>query len=197
MRAAFLGPLNSFHLSVLIIPVMKEKESIYQVFGTLQEFIKDHRIRLTEERRRIPQEKHPRQEQSQQDDGEAFLEAMKDVKKVNRSNERMREMPKDAKGLALPEKESDRTTMDEILKETYTFNVINLPEYMEGYVDDVNPLIMEKLRRGEFSVQKVLDLHGLSARDAYDAFHEFAGQAVQTGLRCVKIIHGRDRKSVV
>ena len=70
--------------------------------------------------------------------------------------------------------------MGETLKDSSPFNVINLPEYMEGYVDDINPLIVEKLRNGEFSIQKVLDLHGLSAEDAYEEFHAFLGEAVQS-----------------
>jgi DNA-nicking Smr family endonuclease len=73
--------------------------------------------------------------------------------------------------------------------------VINLPEYMEGYVDGTSPLVIEKLRNGEFSIQKVLDLHGLSAHDACDVFHAFLGEAVQSGFRCVRIIHGRGLKS--
>lgn len=85
--------------------------------------------------------------------------------------------------------------MDEILKEEHTLNVINLPEYMEGYVDDLNPLVMEKLRNGEFSVQKVLDLHGLSADDAHDVFRSFIHDAVQSQICCIKVIHGRGLKS--
>ena len=85
--------------------------------------------------------------------------------------------------------------MGEVLKDSSPFNVINLPEYMEGYVDDINPLVIEKLRNGEFSVQKVLDLHGLSAEVACEAFHAFLGEAVHARLRCVKVIHGRGLRS--
>ena len=85
--------------------------------------------------------------------------------------------------------------MEEILEEEHSLNVVNLPEYMEGYVDDLNPLVMEKLRNGEFSVQMVLDLHGLSADDAHDTFRTFIHDAVQSQVCCVRVIHGRGLKS--
>ena len=85
--------------------------------------------------------------------------------------------------------------MEETLDEGYAFNVINLPEHMEGHADDMNPLSLEKLRNGEFSVQKVLDLHGLSVGEARDSFNAFIRDAIQSHVNCVKIIHGRGLKS--
>ena len=66
---------------------------------------------------------------------------------------------------------------------------------MEGFVEGINPITMEKLRRGEFSVQKILDLHGYSIDDADELFQIFIKDTVREGLKCVKIIHGRGLKS--
>jgi len=54
---------------------------------------------------------------------------------------------------------------------------------------------MERLRRGEFSVQKILDLHGCSIDNANELFQAFIKDVVREGLKCVKIIHGRGLKS--
>jgi DNA-nicking Smr family endonuclease len=54
---------------------------------------------------------------------------------------------------------------------------------------------MEKLRNGEFSVQKVLDLHGYTSEDAEALFEEFLKDSIRSTLRCIKVIHGRGLKS--
>lgn len=171
---------------------MKEDESIYQAFRDLPELVKDCRIRLVETEEQAPVG-GPCAGQQQQDEHEVFMEAMKDVKKLDREKATTRESAK--KGNLLPSRKMDDYSMEEVLKDNYTFNVVNLPEYMEGYVDDLHPLVIEKLRGGEFSVQKALDLHGLSASEAYETFSRFIKEAVQSQVCCVKIIHGRGLKS--
>ena len=48
-----------------------------------------------------------------------------------------------------------------------------------------------KLRRGEFSVQGHLDLHGLTRDEAKRAVEEFIRGARTAGKRCVLLVHGR------
>ncbi len=172
---------------------MKEEESIYRVFRELAAFIKNHPADPPEVQGAPAPVPAPEPGARPPDEYDAFLEAMKDVRKVDRGNERVRGPARDAAS-ARP-RDSGTRIMGEILKDSSPFNVINLPEYMEGYVDDINPLVIEKLRNGEFSIQKVLDLHGLSAQLACDAFHAFLSEAVQSQLRCVKVIHGRGLRS--
>jgi DNA-nicking Smr family endonuclease len=81
------------------------------------------------------------------------------------------------------------------IDENHTLNVVNMPEYVEGYAKGTNPLTLEKLRRGEFSAQGTLDLHGFPVEEARLLFEEFMRNAVLSGQHCVKIIHGRGLKS--
>jgi DNA-nicking Smr family endonuclease len=85
--------------------------------------------------------------------------------------------------------------LEEAIRENHQLNVTNLPEFMEGFIEGINPITMEKLRMGEFSVQKTLDLHGHSVDDADELFRVFIRETVREGLKCVKIIHGRGLKS--
>ena len=50
---------------------------------------------------------------------------------------------------------------------------------------------MRKLSRGNFSIQAEMDLHGMIVDDARIALREFIEYAVNTGLTCVRIIHGK------
>jgi len=51
--------------------------------------------------------------------------------------------------------------------------------------------VLAKLRRGHWSVQAELDLHGYTSDSAHDALADFLDDARQRGLRCVRVIHGK------
>jgi len=51
--------------------------------------------------------------------------------------------------------------------------------------------ILKKLRRGEWSVQGEIDLHGHRIDEAHDALADFLDDARQRGYRCVRVIHGK------
>ena len=68
-------------------------------------------------------------------------------------------------------------------------------EYVEGFVAGVDPLVLARLRSGRYSPERHLDLHGMNARQAYDALISFIRQVYQRGLRTVVIVTGRGRNS--
>ena len=51
--------------------------------------------------------------------------------------------------------------------------------------------VTRKLRKGHWSIQRQLDLHGLRTEDARTALTGFIRDACQQGLRCVRIVHGK------
>ena len=51
--------------------------------------------------------------------------------------------------------------------------------------------VARKLRRGHWSIQSELDLHGLRSDDAREALASFLREAVRQGLRCVRVVHGK------
>jgi len=51
--------------------------------------------------------------------------------------------------------------------------------------------ILGKLRRGHWSVQGEIDLHGHTTDEAHDALADFLDDARQRGYRCVRVIHGK------
>ena len=52
-----------------------------------------------------------------------------------------------------------------------------------------------RLRRGDFSIQAELDLHGLTVEPARRILRTFIVEAAETGLGCVRVIHGRGLRS--
>ena len=55
--------------------------------------------------------------------------------------------------------------------------------------------IMRKLKRGHWSEQDAIDLHGAVAAEVRGLLAQFIGQARQRGLRCVRIVHGKGLRS--
>ena len=51
--------------------------------------------------------------------------------------------------------------------------------------------VLGKLRRGHWKVQAELDLHGHDSEEAHDALADFLVDARSSGMRCVRVIHGK------
>ncbi len=55
--------------------------------------------------------------------------------------------------------------------------------------------VLRRLRRGEFRVQREIDLHGMTVAEAKLALREFLLLALEQHVRCVRIVHGKGLRS--
>ena len=55
--------------------------------------------------------------------------------------------------------------------------------------------VLKDLRRGKYSIQDELDLHGLTANEARLMLREFMHDVLLRGRRCVRIVHGKGLRS--
>ena len=55
--------------------------------------------------------------------------------------------------------------------------------------------VVARLRRGQWSIQRQIDLHGLTRDRARDALASFIRRATSDGLRCVRVVHGKGNGS--
>jgi len=60
-----------------------------------------------------------------------------------------------------------------------------------GTTDNIDRRTAEKFKRGEFAIEKTLDLHGYKEKDAYESVVSFIKQAYLQKCRCVLIITGK------
>ncbi|WP_217125691.1 Smr/MutS family protein [Hydrogenophilus thiooxidans] len=51
--------------------------------------------------------------------------------------------------------------------------------------------MVTEMRRGRWTIRRQLDLHGLTREEARAALSAFLAEALRTGERCVRIIHGK------
>lgn len=59
----------------------------------------------------------------------------------------------------------------------------------------VSPDLLRKLRRGQWTIDAEIDLHGHTQDEAHNVLTEFMRKARVTGWRCVRIIHGKGLSS--
>ena len=59
----------------------------------------------------------------------------------------------------------------------------------------IGPEVVRKLRRGVWTIQAQLDLHGLRRDAAREQLLDFLREADRHGLRCVRVIHGKGHGS--
>lgn len=128
------------------------------------------------------------------DELEAFREAMRGVRPLNaeprveparrRPSPRPRFFEADeqaalAESLTLSPEMLDIETGDELV-------------YMRPGIQHT---LVRKLRRGHIPAAAELDLHGLTATLAGNEIREFISEARARGIRCVRIIHGKGKRS--
>ncbi len=51
--------------------------------------------------------------------------------------------------------------------------------------------VTRKLRRGDWSIQREIDLHGLRREEARAALAQFIREAHKQGIRCLRVVHGK------
>ncbi len=75
------------------------------------------------------------------------------------------------------------------------FELTETEDYVEGARLGLDPRLVIRLRRGDFSMQGHLDLHGMTQPDAKAALTEFIQESVRKGRRAVLVVHGRGLRS--
>ncbi len=147
------------------------------------------------DKRKEPVSPHSLSESNREkSDEDLFQSAMKDV--IPLEDNKTQIISAFAKDQSLPERSltSHKKTGEDfsnLVKESSAWDVSFSDEYMEGAVSGVGPKIMKKLKRGEFSVQDYIDLHGLTKKEAETVVDEFIIKSYHRGMRCVLIVHGR------
>lgn len=55
----------------------------------------------------------------------------------------------------------------------------------------IGPDVAQQLRRGKWTIQRQVDLHGLRSDEARETLGAFIREAHKQGIRCVRVIHGK------
>jgi DNA-nicking Smr family endonuclease len=129
----------------------------------------------------------------QDDEDDLFRQAMRDVKRLHLP-ERAIESPKPP-AAARFRRADEQAVLRESLMVPADAALLGTGEEVGFRRPHISEAILIKLRRGQFSIDAETDLHGLNAAQAKHALREFIAEAVMRRWRCVRVIHGKGRRS--
>ncbi|HHH36145.1 MAG TPA: DNA mismatch repair protein MutS [Gammaproteobacteria bacterium] len=89
----------------------------------------------------------------------------------------------------------ERRVMADLLSDHYDPAEVETGEELLYARPGVQRSLLRRLRRGQFAVRAELDLHGMTVPMAREALQDFLRECAARDLRCVRIIHGKGRRS--
>lgn len=89
----------------------------------------------------------------------------------------------------------DERVMQELLEESDETTSFESGDELKFLRTGHSSRLLKKLRRGDYSIQDELDLHGLVVADAKQETHGFINECARDQVRAVRIVHGKGRNS--
>ncbi|HZF15607.1 MAG TPA: Smr/MutS family protein [Steroidobacteraceae bacterium] len=127
-------------------------------------------------------------------DAELFREAMRGVAPLKRTPRHVPARPKPP-----PRARFRRADEAAVLEESLTLApgelAVETGDELSYRRPGIAETVLRKLRRGDYRVDREVDLHGFNARDAHAALGAFLASAIASNAHCVRVIHGKGRRS--
>lgn len=94
--------------------------------------------------------------------------------------------------IAVQQQRDELAVMREAISDEFDVEtLLDTDEALSFRRPGMGPDVVRKLRRGNWSIQGQLDLHGLRQGDAREALGQFIRDALKVGWRCVRVVHGK------
>ena len=94
--------------------------------------------------------------------------------------------------LAMQYQKDEKTVLKEAISDQFDVaTLLEADEHLSFRRPGIGSDVTRKLRRGDWSIQRQIDLHGLRRDDAREALSIFIREAHKHGMRCVRVVHGK------
>jgi len=94
--------------------------------------------------------------------------------------------------LAMQYQKDEKAVLKEAISDEFDVStLLDTDEHLSFRRPGIGTEVTRKLRRGDWSIQRQLDLHGLRRDDAREALGIFIREAYKQGIRCVRVVHGK------
>ena len=166
-----------------------DKKPFHNPFGKLKELRKQAAAPVVPPRQAAPAPPPPRPEPT---DADLWAAAVAGARPVEERNKVVVQHPGRVQPPEFWHPDLDALKeLEALVSGEAPFDISDSDEYIEGRVSGLDPAMVRKLRRGEFSVQAHLDLHGRSRTEAKADVDAFLRRSREQGKRCVLLVHGR------
>jgi DNA-nicking Smr family endonuclease len=87
--------------------------------------------------------------------------------------------------------DEQRVLLESISDEFDASTLLDVDDALSYRRPGIGTDVTRKLRKGHWTIQRELDLHGLRREDAREALAAFIREAQRHGVRCVRVVHGK------
>ncbi len=122
-----------------------------------------------------------------------FRRAMGDARPL--SHDRIEPFHRRPKPWPIQTQRDQQQVLRDMLSDEYEPAELETGEELVHLRAGVQKRVLRDLRRGRFSIQSELDLHGMTVAEAKQALLAFLADCRARHTRCVRIIHGKGRGS--
>jgi DNA-nicking Smr family endonuclease len=132
------------------------------------------------------------------DDTALFRQAMADVEPLDRTSRQRVPLCRSTRPcprFALREEMETYAQLVDLVSGAGPFELTYSDEYVDGAVVGLSPKVLSKLRKGAFSTQDHVDLHGLNRVQARQVVIDFVHRSFAQGYRSILIVPGRGLNS--
>ena len=131
---------------------------------------------------------------SDKEDLQLFREAVADVRPLP-EDKRVQSMAKKPPPRPRHTTASHTTDMNILMSDPADIRDIKIGDQLFYARSGIQHKVQRKLRRGEFTIEDELDLHGYTVAEAKTAISEFFTECARRHKRCIRIIHGKGYRS--
>lgn len=128
-----------------------------------------------------------------EDDSSLFREAVGDVKPVATGKQHL--TPPKPPARPRQHEADERSVMEELLSDFSENDLLETGEHLSYAIPGVQRSVLKNLKSGKYAIQAELDLHGYNREESRKMMLEFIQQAQQRRHHCVRIIHGKGRRT--
>ncbi len=120
-----------------------------------------------------------------------FARAVGAVKRMPADDQARIQPPAPAPVAAQRQKDEEAVLRDALSDDFDVSTLLDTDDALSFRRPGVGIDVTQKLRKGGWSIQREIDLHGLRSDEARVALAEFIRIAHKQGLRCLRVVHGK------
>lgn len=129
----------------------------------------------------------------EKDDIELFRSTVGEVKPL--ANDRAEVNKPATEAIPAQLERDEQRAREDFKSQRYDLENVSLGDEVQYHRPGIQRSVVRKLRRGFYSVNSEIDLHGLTRTEAKHALGEFITDALRQHHHCVRIIHGKGLSS--
>jgi DNA-nicking Smr family endonuclease len=150
-----------------------------------QKLVEQQRVAAAQEAARQEAERRAHAERT------LFTRAAGHVQPIRRHG-RVELAPDQPAPLPVQQQLDDQRVLQEAISDEFdAATLLDIDDALSFRRPGVGTDVTRKLRKGEWSIQGEIDLHGLRREDAREALAGFIREAHRRGWRCVRVVHGK------